>query len=91
MTASTESSREWFKEKGWHFDSNNDFVDKDGRSCSSIVAMIKSCFVPDIDAPQIITTIRSTVGNLFDFESQQEHYEYLHRKHKGKDHVPRLH
>ncbi|KAF9364294.1 hypothetical protein BGX34_002001 [Mortierella sp. NVP85] len=29
MAASIDSSREWFEETGWHFDSNNDFVDKD--------------------------------------------------------------
>lgn len=45
MEASTEESREWYKERGWHFDSNNDFVDKD--------------------------------GSLFDYESDQEHYEYV--------------
>ncbi|KAF8975244.1 hypothetical protein BGZ46_009304 [Entomortierella lignicola] len=39
-------SQRWYKEMGWHFDENNDFVDKD--------------------------------GNLFDFESQQDHYEFVH-------------
>ncbi|ORZ05193.1 hypothetical protein BCR41DRAFT_190065 [Lobosporangium transversale] len=40
-----EESPDWYIEKGWHFDQNNDFVDKEGR--------------------------------FFDFESQQEHYEYV--------------
>ncbi|KAI1309527.1 hypothetical protein EDD11_004076 [Mortierella claussenii] len=44
--ASEKASQAWFKHRGWRFNENNDFVDKD--------------------------------GNLFDFESDGEHYEFVH-------------
>ncbi|KAG0237184.1 hypothetical protein BGX31_003645 [Mortierella sp. GBA43] len=76
MEASTEESREWYKERGWHFDSNNDFVDKDGQFCCFVDKMARRRG-EDETADNDVPLQQHVLGSLFDYESDQEHYEYV--------------